>query len=163
MNTFAGMSWATFDENRNGISTAVKLLHAEPKRRRQFQLVTVHEKSTGELLLEVLATSFGPVVVYSTGIQHASQQSIWVKSRQDRDGRSVDPLTGDANQRFSVTSHSSATYDVWAIDLIRVITGDVDPATLPNHAQFARLANVIVQVDGDGVGALSFKRVATKR
>ncbi|HWF69017.1 MAG TPA: hypothetical protein VG187_05535, partial [Mycobacterium sp.] len=68
MSAFAGMSWKTFDENRERIEVAVQLLIADPKRRKRFQLAEVFETSSSEQLAEVLSTNFGPVVVYSTQV-----------------------------------------------------------------------------------------------
>jgi hypothetical protein len=155
------MSRETFEQHGDEIVTAVRLILADSKRRRRFQLATVHEKASNELLVEALWTLLGPVVVYSTGHVQPSRNSVWVRPRQDRGGGSIAPLTGAADQTFNVVSRSGVEYDIWAVDLIRVITGDVDPATLPNHSQFTAVGNVTVPIDGDGTGALTFRRVAT--
>jgi hypothetical protein len=106
----------------------VTLLVAVSKRRRKFQLATVHEKHTNDLLAEVLSISFGPVVVYSTGFGASSRNTVMVGSRQYRGGRPIAPLTGEINQSFDVISHSNASYEPLGVDLLRVIAEDADPA-----------------------------------
>jgi hypothetical protein len=140
------MSREVFDQNGDAIGAAVRLLLDNPKRRRQFQLATVYEKRTNELLVEVLFTGFGPVVVYSTRIMR-SGKSGFGGVRQYRKSRPIAPLTGKDDQVFYVMSRSTVGYELWGSDLIRVVAGDVDPATF----RFA----------GDDTGALAFKRVAT--
>lgn len=65
MTQFETMSPDYFESNEAAIRTAVHLLRVNAKRRKRFQLATVYEKRSGELLVEVFATSFGPVVVYA--------------------------------------------------------------------------------------------------
>jgi hypothetical protein len=147
------MSWETFDQNSDEIVAAVRLLVADSKRRRRFQLVTVYEKRTGEpgeLLIEVLATSFGPVIVYSVAYGRPANQGSGVPfhTRQARDGRHIARLSGDASrpQVFDVASRAGANYSITRGDLIRLITEHVDPSTF--------------RFIGDDEGALTFKRVA---
>lgn len=159
------MSRETFEQHGDEIHTAVRLLLADSKRRKRFQLATVHERSSKELLAEVLDTSFGPVVVYSTGIAATSRATSnlpMIGTRQYRGNRAISPLTGDAGQTFDVVSRSNVMYDIWGRDLIHVITGEVDPATLPSYSQFTTIGDVTLQIDGDGAGALTFRRVGRR-
>ena len=161
---FQPMSREVFEQHRDEIDTAVKLLLTNPKLRKKFQLALVYEKRTSELLAEVLFTSFGPVVVYPIGVGatgHNTAMLPTIGTRQYRGHRVVSPLTGDVHRYFDVVSRSNAAYEIRAVDLVRVISGDVDPATLPNHKRFENVGGGVIQIDGDGAGALTFRRVAT--
>lgn len=122
------MSSETFDQNSDEIVAAVRLIVADSKRRRKFQLAIVYESHTNELLAEVLSTSFGPVVVYSTAIGAHSRNTVMVGSRQYRRNRPIAALTGE-DQIFDVMSRSNSGYELLGTDLIRFIASDVDPAT----------------------------------
>jgi hypothetical protein len=114
----------------------VKLLLADSKRRRRFQLATVYEKRTNELLAEVLDTGFGPVVVYSAPVggvlanpkQRTVGQGVPLHFRQHRTSR-VAPLTGEPGQVLAVMSRTNIDYALTGADLIRVSTGDADRRT----------------------------------
>ncbi len=133
------MSREVFDRNGEQIVTAVRLLLADPKRRKRRQLVAVYEKNekrTHELVAEVLRTNFGPVVVYSTHVgtwanekHRGPGEGVPVHLRQYRKSRSIKPLTGEADQAFSVMSRSNTLYEITGTDLSRIITGDVNPQT----------------------------------
>ena len=140
------MSREFFDENRDKIDTALRLLFDDPKLHRQSRLATVYEKRSGELLVEVLWTSFGPVVVYSNSGGGTSRNTVFVGPRQNRGNRAIAPLSGDADeaQVFFAASRRAAMYEIRRADLIRILGGDVDPATF----RFA----------GDDAGALTFRR-----
>jgi hypothetical protein len=133
------MTREMFDQNAEEICTAVRFLLANPKRRKKFQLATVYEKRTNELLAEVLSTVFGPVVVYVTAIGAHSRNTVMVGSRQHRRGRPIGPFTGEPHQIFDVMSRSNASYALLGADLIRAIAEDTA---------------------SDETGALIFKRVA---
>jgi hypothetical protein len=143
------MSWETFDQNSDEIVAAVRLIVADSKRRRKFQLAAVYERRTNELLVEVFQTGFGPVVVYSVAYGHpANQPGVPFHTRQARNGRPIARLSGDASrpQVFDVASRAGANYSITRGDLIRLITEEVDPATF--------------RFIGDDERALTFKRVA---
>jgi hypothetical protein len=111
MNTdlpLGSMTDAVFDENWPTIATEVKtILGAKGKTRRDFRIVAVYERKTGELLAELLRTSLGPVVVFRAGQwgARASQKGeIRVGFRQSRgvNGLAVAPFTGIESQPYFV-------------------------------------------------------------
>jgi hypothetical protein len=144
------MRWETFDQNSDEIVAAVRLIVADSKRRRKFQLAAIYERHTNELLAEVFSTGFGPVVVYSVAYGQPANRfgGAPFHTRQARDGRPIARLSGDASrpQVFDVASRAGANYSITRGDLIRLITEDVDPSTF--------------RFIGDDEGALTFKRVA---
>jgi hypothetical protein len=110
------MSQDVFDQNWSTIAVEVNtILAAKGKTRKRFRIVAVYEKSSGELLAEVLRTSFGPVVVYRAGAMgHGSIRrdpgaelpSYIIGTRQGRGALKFDvqPFTGYANQYFMMTT-----------------------------------------------------------
>jgi hypothetical protein len=128
VSAFAGMSWDTFDENRQEIEAAVRLLLRDSKRRSLFKVVEVYETSTNELLAEVLSINFGPVVVYSTQVgvmanwkERAPGEGVPLHLRRQRGPRQITPLTGGSNQVFWVMSRSDNQYRLSGSDFVRVI------------------------------------------
>ena len=137
------MSQDVFDSNNEQIRIAVQLLLAKPESRKKFQLAAVYEKSSGDLLAEVLPTALGPVVVYATSTMGNSLNQMMIGPRQIRSGRRIDPLLSDprVGQVFWAASRSAAMYPITRADLIRIITEEVDPATF--------------RFSGDDAGALT--------
>ena len=127
------MSREVFGQHRDEITAAVKLLLADPKRRKRSQLATVHEKRSHELLAEVLKTSLGLVVAYSAGVgtmanwtPRGQGQGVPLHLRQHRQNRAIAPLTGEDSQVVSVMSRSNTEYQLRGADLVRLIAGDID-------------------------------------
>jgi hypothetical protein len=129
------MSREVFHQHRDEITAAVRLLLADPRRRKRFQLATVYEKKRrNELLAEVLSTGFGPVVAYSAGVgtmanraaQGGPGKGVPLHVRQHRQNRIIAPLTGEDGQIISVMSRSNTEYQLRGVDLARTIAGDVD-------------------------------------
>lgn len=113
----------TFEQNEAAIANAVKLLSADPKRRRQFRVAGIYETRSGELLAEVLATSFGPVIVYATGAMAHSRNTAMIGSRQDRDRR-IRPLTAAAGQTFELMSRANSSHEITAAELVRFVNDE---------------------------------------
>jgi hypothetical protein len=102
-----GMNWRTFGENKQAILAALNALMARPKSRKQFRLLAVYVRETGELLAEVFDTAHGPVIVFRSGrIHHGAEGFEFV--RQDRGGANmaVAPLDNDPDQRFPLIASS---------------------------------------------------------
>ncbi len=96
-----GMNIRTFVDNKQAILAAINALMVRPKSRKQFRLLSVYVRETGELLAEVYDTTHGPVVVCRSGSTYTGAEGTEFV-RQDRGGANlvVVPMDNDPDQRF---------------------------------------------------------------
>jgi hypothetical protein len=108
------MSGETFIPNLSAIVTEVDKLIADPVDRQRVRLLAVYEHASGrqgELIAEVMQTTFGPVVVARTAVEDGAETI-----RQDS-RRNIEPLTDDPAHRINIASRH-AQFRLSTIDLI---------------------------------------------
>lgn len=121
------MTRQMFDEHRDEIDRAVTLVTKDPKRRKLFQIATVYNRQSSELLAEVLLTHYGLVVAYAarTGGVMANISpgggGLALHDRQLRDFRWIAPLTGVDGQTITTMSRGNVAYELALTELIDFI------------------------------------------
>jgi hypothetical protein len=95
--TIEFMSGETFERNWPTIGLALEVLADRPRSRRRARLLAVYD-ARSTMIAEVLGTQYGPVVVMHTAVRDGVD-----RIQQDRK-RGVEPLTGDPDQWFVVTT-----------------------------------------------------------
>ncbi|MGO9354119.1 MAG: hypothetical protein ACLP3C_26005 [Mycobacterium sp.] len=123
------MSTAVFEQNEPAILADVcAILAGKTKIRKQLRLVAVYERSTGQLVAEVLRTTKGPVVVHrvaaiqtdlgrSAEVVSESGRPAHVDIREFRREHGIAPLTGEPDQEFPIKG-KSAVYLVFGWNFI---------------------------------------------
>ncbi len=127
MNDQQTMSLAVFEQNEPAILADVcAILAGKTKIRKQLRLVAVYERSTGQLVAEVLRTTKGPVVVHRVAaIETESGRPARVDIRGFRREHGIAPLTGEPDQQFAIKG-KSAVYIVFGRNFIaRIYPDDV--------------------------------------
>jgi hypothetical protein len=103
------MSWEMFKENESTIVAEVKMIMAvKGKSRKRFRIVALYEKSTGDLIAEVLRTSVGPVVV-SRAVEPTLDPvngAVVIPGFRLSQYHNIDPVTSDDQQFFSMKSRT---------------------------------------------------------
>jgi hypothetical protein len=107
------MSGQTFEGHWPAIGLALEALYDRPKLRRQARLLAVYD-TRATLIAEVLSTQFGPVVISRIAVDDSA-----TRTRQDSK-RNIEPLTGDPEQWFTVTTRRGQ-YALRADDILAAI------------------------------------------
>lgn len=128
MNDQQTMSLAEFEQNEPVILADVcAILNGKAKIRKKLRLPggAVYERSTDQLVAQVLRTTKGPVVVHRVAaIQTESGRPARVDIRGFRREHGIAPLTGEPDQQFAIKG-KSAVYIVYGRNFIaRTYPGD---------------------------------------
>jgi hypothetical protein len=103
------MSLDEFGQNEPAILADVcAILNGKTKIRKRLRIVAVYERSTGQLVAEVVHTSKGPVVVHRVAaIDTDSFPARRVDVRGFRREHGIAPFTGEPDQQFAIKGNEA--------------------------------------------------------